>query len=197
MRELELKAVVPDAEAVRARLVERGAERRFAGRLRDRRFDRDGQLGIADEVLRVRRFESVDGTAREELGWKGPTTVAEGGYKSREELETRTEGGVAVETILRALRFDVVHAIDRHVEYYAIEGATVRLEWYPDADTLVEVEGEGPAIEAAIAATGLPRDGFSADTLAAFAERFAAREGRPARLSLQSDHERPAHWPAS
>lgn len=196
MRELELKAVVPDAEALRAALAACGAPRRFAGRLRDRRFDRDGQLGAADEVLRVRRYEGVDGSAREELGWKGPTSVAEGGYKSREELETHTNGGVAVETILRALRFEVVHAIDRHVEYYEVEGAVVRLEWYPDADTLVEVEGDPSAIERAIGATGLPRDGFSADPLTAFAERFAQREGRPARLALQSDHERPAHWPA-
>ena len=39
MRELELKAVVPDIDAARERLLQHGATRHEAGAQRDRRYD--------------------------------------------------------------------------------------------------------------------------------------------------------------
>ena len=45
--------------------------------------------------------------------------------------------------------------IDRDVEIYRVDGATVRLERYPRMDPLVEVEGEPDAIERAIGVTGI------------------------------------------
>ncbi|MEO5798661.1 MAG: hypothetical protein ABIZ70_12480 [Gemmatimonadales bacterium] len=180
---------------MRQRLHAAGFQPEFAGRMLDRRFDRSGEFAGADEVVRVRSYHGTDGWTSEVLGWKGATTVNADGYKARPELESSLAGGAPAAALLARLHFEVVHAIDRHVEVYRVADAMVRLEWYPECDTLMEVEGDGVAIEAAIAATGIARNEFTAEPLAAFAARYQARLGRPARLALLTPDEHPAHWP--
>ena len=194
MLELELKAVATDPVALGARLIAAGAVLRFRGMLRDRRYDRDGCLRERDEVLRLRRHEPREGEPLEELAWKGPTTVQDG-YKARQELAARLAPGEDVAPIVEALGYAAVHAIDRFVEVYQVAGAEVRVEWYPELDTLVEVEGMPEAIERAIAATGLTRDAFRAEPLDTFVAEFTARTGRTGRIALTPD-ESPPHWPA-
>ena len=182
--ELELKAVVPDAGVLRTRLREAGAVERFRGRMSDRRYDRGGELTAPDEVLRVRSYRHPDGRLEWVLGWKGPARRSPEGYKQREEIELPIDGSTSPDALLRALGYEVVHAIDRDVEVFELDGATLRLERYPRMDTLLEVEGDPAAIERAIAATGLPRAGFTADSLAELVRGFEARTGTPAVLSL-------------
>lgn len=178
-RELELKAVVPDPAALAARLAQAGARCTFRGMMRDRRFDRpDGSLVARDEVLRVRTFEPAGvGAAYAELTWKGPTKQA-GGYKEREELQFGVGDAATAGEALGRLGFVLSDAIDRCVEYLDVAGAVVRVEWYPRMDVLVEVEGEPGTIERAVAATGLPRDQFTADRLLDFAGRYRERTGK-------------------
>jgi adenylate cyclase class IV len=178
--ELELKAVVPDPAALRERL-RRGGPARFSGRMTDRRYDRAGELTTRDQVLRVRRLEPAEGEPKTILGWKGPTQRSADGYKRREEHEVAVTADPT--SLLIALGYAVVHAIDREVEVYQVSGASVRLERYPDMDTLVEVEGPPAAIEAAIRASGLARDTFTAESLTEFVRRFEARTGRRAVLA--------------
>ena len=196
MIELELKAMVPDPDALRTRLLvyTKGAGPSFRGRLFDRRYDRKGGLAERREVLRLRRYESIDGSQSEEICWKGPTSVSPEGFKARRELECAVSAG-SIGPILEALGYRQVHAIDRYIEIYEIEKAMVRIEWYPDADVLVEIEGPPRRIENAIVVTEIPRKAFTAESLTAFATRFAERSGRPARLTLSSPDETPAHWP--
>lgn len=192
-QELELKAVVPDAAACRAHLRAAGATPGFGGLLHDRRFDRDGALLARDEVLRVREYRHPDGTADTQLTWKGPTRRSADGYKERDEIEVAiARGGAAPADLLHALGYAPVHAIDRFVETYRVGDASVRLEWYPRMDVLVEVEGTPAGIEAAIAATGLPRAEFTAEPLAVFTRRFAERGGRPALALDELESESPA-----
>jgi len=196
-RELELKAVVPDAAALAARLAAAGGSRTFRGVMRDRRYDRpDGALVARDEVLRVRAFEPHGvGEARAELTFKGPTKRTDG-YKEREELQFGVEDAAAAGAALGRLGYAVSDAIDRAVEYHQVAGAAVRIEWYPRMDVLVEVEGTPEEIERAVLATGIPRGEFTADRLLDFAARFRERTGRePAlRLDLLAPVERP-DWP--
>jgi adenylate cyclase class IV len=184
--ELELKAVVSDPDALRARLLAAGAEPSFRGRMRDRRFDRNGELTARDEVLRVRSFLRSDGASEVLLGWKGPVSRTSEGYKMREEIELPLAADAgSPEDLLAALGYQVVHAIDREVEVYRLGEATLRLERYPRMDPLLEVEGEPGAIERAVAATGLPREAFTAESLADFVRRYELRTGRPALLGDQ------------
>jgi len=161
----------------------------------DRRFDREGELLALDEVLRLRLFRKPDGSEAVRLGWKGPTGVTPEGYKARRELEYEIHGeGASPAELLEALNFRESQRVDRYVEYYKLGDASLRLEWYPRMDVLLEVEGEGAGIELALRATGLPRSEFTADSLATFAERYAARTGRPAVLALDPESAVPPAW---
>lgn len=183
MREFELKAVVDDADALRARLMGANAVPLFAGELTDRRYDSgDGALGALDHMLRVRTYRARGGAERSVLDWKGPTEFVDG-YKVREESTTEVGDASVLDGILTALGFTVVRTIDRTIESFALDGATLRIEDYPRLDTLLEVEGAPESIERAIARTGIAREAFTAERLPAFVRRFEARSGTRAALS--------------
>lgn len=176
--ELELKAVIADPAALRRSLGAAGAMRRFRGRMDDRRLDRGGELLARDEVLRVRRWQpETDGEPRAEVAWKGPKSVNLAGYKRREELECDASDPAVLFRLFSRLGYEVIHGMDRFVEVWALGDTTLRLEWYPRMDVLLEIEGSPAGIETAIAALGLDRSACTAEALAVFAERYAARTG--------------------
>ena len=182
MLEVELKSVVDDVPRRRAAIEAAGATLTFEGRLSDRRYDTpEGSLVARDHVLRVRGYGMGAGE-RAELGWKGPTG-RDRGYKVREELEVSVDDSVAISSILERLGFRVIIAIDREIAQYELTGAMIRFETYPRMDHLVEVEGSPECIESAIAALGLPRDGFTAEPLTEFVQRCQVRTGASAVLS--------------
>jgi adenylate cyclase class IV len=183
--ELEVKAVLPDAEALRARLLAAGAVRRFRGRMRDRRYDRAGELAARDEVLRIRSYHDAESHVTAVLGWKGPASRSAEGYKQRAEIELplAAQAEASPHALLTALGYAIVHAIDREVEVFELGTAIVRLERYPRMDPLLEIEGEPAAIERAIGVSGIPRGEFTADPLADFVRRFEARTGESAVLA--------------
>jgi predicted adenylyl cyclase CyaB len=181
--ELEVKARVDDPDSLRAALKRAGATLEFRGDMIDRRFDRDRELARRDEVLRLREFQPGDGApAHGVLGWKGPHSKR-GQYRHRAEAEARVASPDAVVAILERLGFAVSLRIDRRVEVYRLGEAVLRFEWYPAMDVLLEVEGAPPAIERAIAATGLARDRFLPESLPYFVAQYEARTGRAARLA--------------
>ncbi len=181
MREVELKSVVPDPEVTIAVLCAAGAAVALEGRLSDTRYDTaDRSLVARDHVLRLRAFEG--GAARHaSIDWKGPTTHSDG-YKVREEVSSTVGDAAALASILESLGYLVIREIHRNIWQGTHLGATVRIERYPRMDALIEVEGEPAAIEAAIAATALPRAGFTTERLADFVARFEARTGQRAAL---------------
>jgi len=182
--EVELKSVVDDVDAARRHLEAAGARLVFDGQLEDRRYDTpDRRLAGRDQVLRLRVYRDDHG-ARASLDWKGPARE-DAGYKVRDEISARTADPIELAALLERLEYDVIAEIDRHVTQYALERATVRFERYPRMDALVEVEGPPASIERAIAALGLPRNGFSTDRLTAFVERFERRTGERAAVSAR------------
>jgi adenylate cyclase class IV len=180
-RELELKAVVPDAERLRRRLREAGAGLGSEGRMTDVRYDRGGELTQRDEVLRARTYRRAEGRVEFVLAWKGPAGRSPEGYKLREEVELST--GADPGPWLQALGYRPVHVIEREIEIWHLGEATARLERYPRMDVLVEVEGEPAAIERVVAASGIPRDEFTAEPLVEFVRRFEERTGTAAELA--------------
>ncbi len=182
MFEVELKAVVDDLDVRRKRMESAGAELIFEGRLSDKRYDLPGrELAHRDEVLRVRSYESAD-VVRTHVDWKGPTDSA-GAYKVREEISTVVDDFKGLTAILEKLGYVVTREIDRKVIQYRWGAATIRFEIYPRMDILVEVEGEPPVIEEAIATLGMLRGEFTTERLAAFVERFEQRTGVQAAIS--------------
>jgi adenylate cyclase, class 2 len=182
--ELEVKARVDDPAALERALTAAGAEVVFRGQMIDRRLDREGALESRDQVLRLRLYrpENGVGPAYGVLGWKGPVS-RHGAYRHREEWETRVADPEAVLVLLERLGFGVVLRIDRTIAEYRLGGAAVRIEWYPEMDVLVEVEGPPDAIERATRATGLARETFLPESLPYFVAAYEHRTGRPALLS--------------
>jgi predicted adenylyl cyclase CyaB len=186
MQEVELKAVVPDLAAARARVERAGGRLVFEGRLEDRRYDLgDRGLSARDHVLRLRVYRVGGEVTSAALDWKGPTSYA-GDYKVREELSSGVADPDTLAALLARLGYVVTREIDREIAQYELGGATVRFERYPRMDVLVEVEGEPQAIEAAVRTVGLPREAFTSDRLPAFVGRYESRTGERAALC---DHE--------
>jgi adenylate cyclase class IV len=179
-RELELKAVVPDPERLRRRLREAGAELRSGGLMIDVLYDRGGGLTLRGEVLRARTYRHAE-RVNFVLAWKGPTQRSPDGYKLREEVELSV--GADPGHLLEALGYRPVHVIEREIEVWHLGEAIARLERYPRMDVLVEVEGEPAAIERVVAASGIPRDEFTAEPLAEFVRRYEERTGATAELA--------------
>ena len=181
MREVELKSAAADPDQLVALLLAAGATPTFAGRLTDRRYDTaDRSLAARDLVLRLRVYDGDSGV-RAGLDWKGPTGY-EGGYKVREEVTTEVADPVSMARVLGEMGYEVIREIDREIAQYLLFGAVVRVEYYPRMDVLVEVEGAPEAIEAAIVATGLPRQGFSTERLPDFVRKFEVRTGERAAI---------------
>ena len=181
--ELEVKARVEDPERLRAALTRAGAVLDFRGEMIDRRFDADGRLALRDEVLRLRVFQPADGSpAHGVVGWKGPH-AQQGRYRRRAEAESHVSDPETIATIFERLGFAVSLRIDRRVEVYRLGDATVRLEWYPAMDVLLEVEGSPAAIERAIVATGLARERFLPESLPYFVGEYERRTGRAAQIA--------------
>lgn len=180
MREVELKAIVDDAAAARDAIRRAGATLTYEGRLEDRRYDTpDFALRLRDQVLRLRVYRATP--VRAMLDWKGPTAY-ESGYKVREELSTTAGDPDALAALLERLGYVVTREIDRRIEQYQWEGATIRFEHYPRMDVLVEVEGEPSAIERAIATLAMPREAFTTQRLPDFVRIFEERTGERAAI---------------
>ena len=180
--ELELKARVDNPEAVRRALVAAGAELTYRGAMMDRRFDRRGRMDRRDEVVRLRVYRPADnGSEWGVLGWKGPARKR-GRYRLRKEWESRVEDPMAVLVVLRRMGYKICLRVDRAIEQYRLKDATLRLEWYPAMDVLLEVEGHPDAIEDAIVATGMPRAAFLPESLHYFPAEYEKRTGRVARV---------------
>jgi adenylate cyclase class IV len=192
--ELELKAVVPDPAGLRGAVLRAGGTERFRGLLRDCRLDREGMLLALDQVLRVRRWIPAAGPGRAEVAWKGPTSVSPDGMKQREEVEFAVEDGDAAVRLLEALGYRPAQAIDRYVEVYDLAGTSVRLEWYPRMDVLVEIEGDVAGIEGTIRTLQLPRERCLAEALPRFAQRFEERTGQRAALAEADLAGAPPAW---
>lgn len=181
MIEVELKSVVDDIPRRRALVERAGGTLAWTGRLLDRRYDTPKhELAARDHVLRLRVYEN-DASTRAELDWKGPTG-RDNGYKVREELGVHIVEPDVLAEMLARLGYEVTVEIERDIAQYELFGATVRFERYPRLDDLVEVEGAPEQIERAIAALGLPRDGFTSERLPDFVRRFEARTGERAAL---------------
>ncbi|HJQ12716.1 MAG TPA: class IV adenylate cyclase [Gemmatimonadaceae bacterium] len=182
MREIELKAVVDNIEERRKKVERAGGTLSFEGKISDRRYDfPTGDLSSRDEVLRTRTYISKEST-KTYLDWKGPTEFRDV-YKVREEISTPADDFASLEIILQKLGLHLQMEIDREIAQYQLGGATVRFETYPRMDTLVEVEGEPEAIEAAIDVIGIARGTFSNRRLADFVADFERRTGVQAAIA--------------
>jgi predicted adenylyl cyclase CyaB len=135
--ESELKFPVVELGSLRERLLELEAERISASALEENWvLDRDGELGGADCLLRVRQDRNGS-----RVTFKGPPHFS-GPLKQREERECGIDDAEEMLALLERLGYVVVHRYQKHREEWRIGGVTVALDYTPIGN-FVEFEGEG------------------------------------------------------
>ena len=184
--ELELKAVVPDLDALRP-ACSRPGHARFRGRMSDRRYDRPGgELSLRDQVLRVRTFHHPDGRIASVIGWKGPVERSPEGYKRRAEIELPVTGTAAGRRT-RCSRRWATRWCTPSTGTSSCSSSPARPSGSSGIRGWIRCSrsrASPDAIERAIRATGIPRAEFTADSLAEFVRRFELRSGQAALLAL-------------
>ncbi|EMA62934.1 class IV adenylate cyclase [Halorubrum lipolyticum] len=157
MYEVEIK-VPAEADAVRERLREAGAERVDARRQRDAYYDAPHRdFAETDEALRIRRESPLpaeappdspnDGRSDEastaettKVTYKGP--LLDEGSKTRVEHETAVDDGEAMAGVLSGLGFEPAAVVEKRREFWSFAGFTVTLDAVDGVGEFVEIERE-------------------------------------------------------
>lgn len=149
--EVEVKFLVSSLQAVRARLLEVGAEL-VAPRIYERnvRYDTsDEQLLKRLELLRLRQDSRV------RLTFKGPAAEDEQSEaKVREEIEIEVSDYARMDLILRRLGFIPMQIYEKYRETYHWQGVEIVLDEMPFGE-FVELEGAEVNLMLVAAALGL------------------------------------------
>jgi adenylate cyclase class 2 len=159
--EIEAKVLVPDLDAVRARLEADVDARCVRARVHEyniRYEDTPNALTPAGIVLRLRRDRPTAGEENDRerirLTYKAPTETASVGLRTRFEAEVDVSDFETMDLMLRRLGYHPSMIYEKYRTTYALAGAEVVLDEMPFGP-FVEVEGEPQAIETALARLGL------------------------------------------
>lgn len=135
--ERELKFAGVELDALRDRLAELEAERRYPGTLEDNWiFDRGAELEEAGCILRLRK--DAKGA---HLTFKGPPRFEER-TKIRTEHETGVDDPAAARALFESLGYAVLKRYQKVRETWQLGGVTIALDHTPIGD-FAEFEGDG------------------------------------------------------
>lgn len=139
MYEVELKFRI-DHDRIRDRLTALGAEPAGQRTQTDTYYDAPHrEFAETDEALRIRR-ESTPTETVDKLTYKGPLVEAES--KTRIEHETRVGDGDELDHALSGLGFSPAATVEKHREFYALEGYTITLDSVSGLGEFLEIEAE-------------------------------------------------------
>jgi adenylate cyclase class 2 len=160
--ETEIKLKVASAEQAREKLLGVGAEPR-----RGRHFEDNVLFDFEGAVLRARgnvfRLRETPGEAV--LTFKGPYRI-EGGLKSREEIEARSDDAAALRLILDRIGLRPMFRYQKYREVFSWMGQEIVIDETP-IGTYLEVEGDADGIAAAARALGFGPQDYVTDSYAA------------------------------
>ena len=140
MYEVELKLRV-DHASLREELAAHGAKHVDSRTQTDTYYNAPHRdFAETDEALRIRHEQPAEGEAVTKLTYKGPLVESES--KTREEYETAVDSEDALEGILSGLGFEPAATVDKHREFYTLEGYTVTLDRVTDLGEFIEIEQE-------------------------------------------------------
>ncbi len=173
-REVEIKTLVPDAQALARRL------RASGFRLVTRRthemnvlYDLPGHpLRQRGEILRLRKYGNVW-----ILTHKSKGTVRR--HKSRQELETEVADGASLDRILRALGFSPSFRYEKFRSEWTDGRGQVVIDETP-IGTVAEIEGRPRWIDRTARLLGIPRSSYITLSYGAMFDEWKRRTGSPA-----------------
>lgn len=169
--ETEVKLRVGDLDLVRQKLRALGAVQGFCGLERNVVFDvADGRLRNADELLRLRSYESSV------LTYKGPRR-GKGAVKTRSEFEVEVSDAGEAERLLAALGYKRTWVYEKIRGLWRLGDVSIMLDRLPHLGEFVEVEGPG-ALEVGevVGRLGFSDDDFVWQTYAELFGEYLARQ---------------------
>ena len=134
MEEIEVKILDINAETVRNKLCQLGAEKVSDEKIKARLYDYPGKsLDKKDEMVRLR---TKNGTA--ELTFKGGKKP--GKFKRREEIETNVGSFDEAEKILKKMGLKVMREYHKRRESYRLGKIKFEIDKYDEIPAFVEIE---------------------------------------------------------
>lgn len=151
--------------------------------MRDFLFDDvHGSLSRKKQKLRLRMYDNQ----RTVVTWKSKRRGASL-YKEEYEHEVEIGDFETMMYIFRQLGFRQTFRIDRRVELYRIRDVLIRLEFFPEMDDLVEIEGPRDQLEDVIRALGMRRSDFNNKGQEYFFRAYEERTERKPRLFYRKE----------
>lgn len=137
MKEIEVKLLEVDADAVQEKLLLLGAEKILDALLTNTAFDAaDGSIRTKKDLLRLRSY----GKDKHVLTYKQRRTTT-GGFQSCDEFEVAVHDPHAAETFLAALGYTPYRYTEKRRVSYLLGGARIEIDSYPGIPTYIEIEG--------------------------------------------------------
>ena len=135
MKEIEVKILEIDPEAIKKKLQELGAEKVFAGEMTSFAFDYpDGRIIAKGELLRLRQEGD-----KAVLCYKSDAATGLD-YKVMEEIKTEVSDFNSMQKILEKAGLRKVRDYSKKRESYQIDNIRFEIDVYPGIPALVEVE---------------------------------------------------------
>ncbi|PIQ77683.1 hypothetical protein COV82_03315 [Candidatus Peregrinibacteria bacterium CG11_big_fil_rev_8_21_14_0_20_46_8] len=175
MQEIERKILGIDKDALVAKLLKLGAQKKFSGLVRTKYFDhKDGRIKKRNDLLRVREFIEDGKGAYSEIVYK-TFKGFEKGCKVVDETELKLPGAESFATIcllLEKLDFEQVKYFEKKREIYVYEKWKFEFDEYPKIPEFLEIEAQSIGdIDEAVKLLGLEEYEQTADAISRLLKR--------------------------
>ena len=174
MLEIEVKFRIDCPEKVIEKLKEIGAKKVDSGFERNIKYDRDGQLSKAKELLRLRTYEG-----KSDITHKRP--VPSERFKVREETVVRIDDYEKGKKLMEALGFEPSGRYEKKRQTWEWKGVGILVDLMPFLGNFIEIEGSEEKIAETAEELGLDmQDAIKKDYGELF-EEYLKRHGLPGR----------------
>lgn len=162
MKEIEVKILGIDPDAIRSKLADLGAEKTFDGLLRVRYFDTpDGEIRKNGDLLRVRDYEGE----KVEITHKTNKRI-DNGFKIYDEQNVHAEDFDEVTEMFKELGFEVTTYYEKKRAVFKFGNTEIVIDEYPKIPPFLEIEAEShDEIEEMIEKLGLKDNERSSQTI--------------------------------
>lgn len=152
MKEVEVKLLDINPDAVEKKLLELGAKKTFSGLVTVNYFDKEnGEIREKGDLLRVRQF----GDDRTEVCYKANKRVEEG-FKVCDEYHLSGSSFAEAVKLFKNLGYIVTCAYEKRRTSLLFRGLEIVIDQYPKISPFIEIEGtDTEAIEQVIQDLGL------------------------------------------
>ena len=155
MKEVEVKLLAINPDAVENKLLELGAEKTFSGLVTVRYFDKkNGEIREKGDLLRVRKF----GYEQTEVCYKTNKRV-ENGFKVCDEYNLSGDSFSEAVKLFEHLGYIITCAYEKKRTNFTLNNLEIVIDRYPKISPFIEIEGtDTEAIEQLIRELGLTKN---------------------------------------